>query len=535
MSARGLHVVGPFLHALLGAIPAACGSGPAAPALGVPSKLAFTVDPSMSGAGFPITPPVQVTVMDASGNTVPTATSSITMAIGANPGNGTLLGTTRVTAVNGVANFSGLAIDKVGDAYTLTASAPGLSGATSASLNILGTTHVSSARYNTCALLSNGAAFCWGWNWNGQLGDGTMTGQVACYGLRSCDASPTKVSGALTLSAVSSGEGFSCGLTSSGAAYCWGDNQYGELGNGSTTGPEQCSGPGRPCSTRPVRVAGGLTFVALSSGNLHTCALTGGGLAYCWGDNRYGQLGTGDVGPDSLPTPLTSGQTFAAMTTGGNHTCGLTASGLVYCWGDNSRGQLADSTVRMMTFASISAGESHTCGLTSKGSAYCWGDNVYGELGNGTSGGHTQSPVPVSGNRIFSSMTSGAGFSCGLTTAGAAYCWGDNLDGELGNGTTTGPEQCPLGPCSTTPVAVSGAFTFTRLSTGPSAVHTCSLTVDLVYCWGDNSWGELGNGTTTSTATPVCACQTALATGFSTPNGPTGSLSAAKRSVGQRN
>ena len=261
----------------------------------------------------------------------------------------------------------------------------------------------------------------------------------------------------LTLTVNSSGGGSSflaialatvgdhtCGLTSAGAAYCWGRNNFGQLGTGSYTN-----------STTPVPVAGGLTFSTLAAGSAHTCGLTSAGPAYCWGDDNYGQLGNG-------ATPVNEGISTPVAVTGG------------------------------LTFSALAAGAVHTCGVTSAGAAYCWGSNFDGQLGTGST---TDSPIPVlvSGALQFSALAAGGSHTCGLTSSGAAYCWGSNASGQLGNGSITS---------SSTPVAVSGGLSFTAIATADR--HSCGRTTSgAAYCWGDNSYGQLGDGTTTQRLVPT--------------------------------
>jgi alpha-tubulin suppressor-like RCC1 family protein len=208
-----------------------------------------------------------------------------------------------------------------------------------------------------------------------------------------------------------------------------------------------------------VAVAGGLTFSSISAGGwFNTCGLDTQGSAYCWGDNTYGELGDSTKTQRSSPVRVVGGITFAAISTGTTHTCGLTSAGSAYCWGANSAGQLGDGTttdqtspvavVGGLTFATISAGAEYTCGVTTSGPAYCWGNNSSGQLGDGTQTGRTV-PTPVAGGLNFASVATGgvgsvegvsarAAHTCGVTTAGTAYCWGDNFYGQLGNGTSSG-------------------------------------------------------------------------------------------------
>jgi alpha-tubulin suppressor-like RCC1 family protein len=281
---------------------------------------------------------------------------------------------------------------------------------------------------------------------------------------------PVAVSGGLPFASVSAGSGHTCGVTPAGGAYCWGWNVYGQLGDGTTTD--------RPT---PVAVSGGLTFASLSAGNVYNCGVTPAGAGYCWGWNKDGELGIGTTtGPQTCWTVVCS-MTPVAVSGG-------------------------------LPFASVSAGGGHTCGVTPAGGGYCWGANGIGELGNGTT---TTSPTPVavSGGLIFAGvLATPSGRTCGVTPAGAAYCWGWNKDGELGIGTTTGPQTCgPVDPevfvaCSLTPAAVSGGLSFASVSARGD--HTCGVTpAGAAYCWGLNLYGELGNGTAANSSVPVPVSQ----------------------------
>jgi alpha-tubulin suppressor-like RCC1 family protein len=193
-------------------------------------------------------------------------------------------------------------------------------------------------------------------------------------------------------------------------------------------------------------------FVQISTGDFHTCGLTSSGAAYCWGANFEGQLGDGTTTISGVngPQAVIGGLKFASISVGYISTCGLTSSGAAYCWGSNGNGQLGDGTTTSsgvngpqrviggLKFASIQPGAFHTCGLTSRGAAYCWGENNYGQLGDGTTtDSNANGPQRVLGGLKFASNQPGAFHTCGLTTRGATYCWGRNVEGQLGDGTTT--------------------------------------------------------------------------------------------------
>ncbi len=455
-----------------------------------PAKLAFMVQPSNAVAGMAISPAVVVAIQDAVGNTMVGATNTVTVAIATNPGSGTLAGTTTVNAVRGEATFGDLSIDQRGIGYTLAATSGTLVGAASTPFDTrLSFTGVSAGGGHTCGLITAGVAYCWGNNGSGGLGDGTTTDRM----------SPVAVLGGLSFAAVRAGGSDSCGVRTGGAAYCWGLNSYGQLGDGTMTS-----------QVSPVAVTGGVlggfSFVAISAGLFHTCAVTTPGAAYCWGDNGLGQLGDGTMTSRASPVLVLGGLTFAAVSAAAYHTCGVTTTDAAYCWGDNASGQIGDGTTTDRTspvavlggrtFAAVSAGFSHTCGITTAGAAYCWGSNSSGELGDGTMTNQV-SPVGVLGGlSFFAVSTGGAGLgdhTCGVTTTGAAYCWGFNGSGQLGDGTTTD---------RTNPTPVLGALNFAAVSAGGS--HTSGVTTaGAAYCWGENGNAQLGDGTRVSRVAPV--------------------------------
>jgi len=361
-------------------------------------------------------------------------------------------------------------------------------------------TSLAAGHGHTCGLTSGGTAYCWGYNGNGGLGDGTTTNRTA----------PAAVSGGKTFTSLVAGTYHTCGLTSGGATYCWGRNSEGQLGDGTNQD-----------HTTPVAVSGGRVFTSLMAGAIYTCGLTSGGTAYCWGWNTNGQLGDGTMDNRSTPVAVTGGLTFTRLVAGMYHTCGLTSSGAAYCWGNNGYGQLGDGTSGVngdnpqsadrtspvavsggLAFSSLDAGAWHTCGVVSAGTAYCWGNNGYGQLGDGTTNQRTTTPVAVSGGRTFTSLVAGRSHTCGMISGGTAFCWGNNEYRQIGDG--------PMDN-RTTPVAVSGGLAFTSLVAGVEGCHTCGLTTGgIAYCWGANWFGQDGDGTTLQRSVPTAVDVSAI-------------------------
>lgn len=436
-------------------------------------------------SSFPVNPGAVATVMvsPSSASVIASQSQQLTALLKDASGNivngGTVAWNSSNTSV-AIVSASGLVTAVGGGMATLTATSNGKTGA--ATITVLAFTALTTGQYHTCGLISTGAAYCWGENSYGKLGDASTSGSQI----------PVPVYGGFIFTALTSGNYQNCGLTSAGAAYCWGRNDSGELGDGTTNH-----------RVTPVAVQGGLAFATLTAGSAHSCGLTTGHAAYCWGGNNFGQLGDGTQIPRLTPVAVQGGLLFASLTTMENyHTCGLTNAGEAYCWGHNGYGELGDGTTTQrltpsavqggIVFAALAAGSLHTCGLTNAGAAYCWGYNVEGELGDGTTTGRVV-PVRVQGGLVFAALTAGYNQTCGLTSAGAAYCWGYNGHGELGNGNTIN---------RLTPAAVQGNLVFTALTAGVG--HTCGVTSSgAAYCWGYNASGQLGDGTAIDRLTPV--------------------------------
>jgi alpha-tubulin suppressor-like RCC1 family protein len=289
--------------------------------------------------------------------------------------------------------------------------------------------------FHTCAVTTDYRAYCWGGNRFGAVGDGTTANRLE----------PVPVAGGHQFRQVDAGQYHTCGRTTDNRVYCWGNNGSGQLGNGTNTGPETCDFS--PCSTRPVAVVGALAFRQISAGGVHTCGVTTGSRAYCWGDNAYGQIGDSSTVVRRLkPSRVAGGRQFRQVDAGLWHSCAVTTGDRPFCWGNGRTGQIGDGKPYLrfwprrvaggLSFSRVSTEGFHTCGETTQNRAYCWGDNAEGQLGDGTTT-RRLTPVAVAGGLFFSQVSAGSGWTCGKTPAAVAYCWGHNAEGQLGDGTTT--------------------------------------------------------------------------------------------------
>ena len=365
-----------------------------------------------------------------------------------------------------------------------------------------GVVEIAAGEFHTCALTSSATVKCWGDNGNGQLGDGTTTQRNT----------PVDVAGFVTgATDLDGGFGFTCARTTSAAMKCWGLNSLGQLG---ATSSDTCGL--LACSLSPLDITGlGAKVVSIAAGRDHTCvALTTGGVK-CWGNNEWGQLGDGTVCGvvcTAIDVPGVSGA--VAVTGGQSHTCALTSGGGVKCWGLNDHGQLGDGgacgfactavDVSSLTsgVAAIAAGGSHTCALTTGSGVKCWGSNYSGQLGDGQtcSTSSCSSPVDVSGlTSGVGAIAAGNGHSCARLATGGLKCWGWNNEGQLG---VTTSELCPEA-CSSTPEDVPlGSAKVVSFAAGQW--HTCAIQAGgVAKCWGYNAAGQLGNGSKTDSTAPV--------------------------------
>ena len=355
---------------------------------------------------------------------------------------------------------------------------------------------VSAGGHHTCALKSNGNAYCWGDNSSGQLGIarsdtvcGTGKTRIAC------SLTPIQVHPGLRFTLISAGARHTCGIATSREAYCWGANDKGQVSDAVLSGPTL------------TRIAGSLGWSDISAGYSHTCAVRTDGAVFCWGSNERGQLGNGRIANSNTMVNVSLPESVASVSAGQQRTCARSTVGTVYCWGatwtarqdglEVTRAQLTPQLVPAAPkMESLSVGSFTTCGAGVSLLAYCWEANPRGEMGTGTQTGDTM-PARVLGNLGFVQVSAGVVQSCGVSTSGTGYCWGDDTFGQLGVSQESLIETCggQQLPCSTTPVAVFGRQQFTGISVGFGS-HACGVTVaGNLYCWGLGLSGQRGDGT----------------------------------------
>jgi alpha-tubulin suppressor-like RCC1 family protein len=327
---------------------------------------------------------------------------------------------------------------------------------------------ISAGYEHDLALLSGGAVRAWGANEIGQLGTGSTSGPETCGGTFPCAKTPVTVSELSGVSAVSAGGSFSLALLSNGTVDAWGDNEDGELGDGTNTGPEICPAVAEyPCSTKPVAVSKLTKVSAISGGYSHALALLSSGKVMAWGENEYGELGNGTTTDSSVPVEVSGLSGVVAISAGFNDSLALLSNGTVKAWGENNRGQLGSGAT---TGPEKCGKEEASCSIT---------------------------PVTVSELSGVTAISAGYWNSIALLSGGKVKTWGSNVEGQLGIGNSTGPETCSAEkmPCSATPVAVSGLSGVTAVSASVDTEVLALLGNGTVMAWGNNDAGQLGDGT----------------------------------------
>ena len=342
---------------------------------------------------------------------------------------------------------------------------------------------ISAGYTHSLAVKANGTIWSWGDNSFGQLGDGTKTSRNA----------PVQVTGLSGMQSVSAGAYHSLALRSDGTVWAWGYNIFGQLGDGSTGD-----------KSAPVQVSGLTNVIAVSAGYGHSLALRSDGTVWAWGYNNYGQLGNGTTTAQSTPKQVTGLSGIVAIEAGDYHSLAIRSDGTVWAWGNNNYGQLGDGTTTnrstpvqvtgLSGVVAVSAGTYQSFALKSDGTLFAWGNNSYAQLGDGTT---TNRSTPVQLNNLTGvvSIAAGTNHSLALKSDGTVWGWGQNSFGQLGEGTTVN---------RATPVQVQGLRDIVAISAAYS--HTLAMGSDgTVWSWGNNNYGQLGDGTMNSRLVPVQA------------------------------
>ncbi|MFW6201720.1 MAG: RCC1 domain-containing protein, partial [Gemmatimonadota bacterium] len=347
---------------------------------------------------------------------------------------------------------------------------------------------------HSCGVTTDGDAYCWGYDGSDQLGNGSPASNTLEPSLVEDPAD-----GPVTWLQVSGGYDHTCGLTRDGEAYCWGSDASEQLGNGATSGNQATPSPVADPASGPV------TWTQVSAGGFHACGVTTDAEMYCWGSDASGQLGNGDglTGDQATPTlvadPGSGSVSWARVGAGSFHTCGLTTDGEAYCWGRDASGELgngdaltgdqtaptlvADPLDGPVTWLHVGAYRYHTCGVSAAGVAYCWGGDASGQIGDGdeTTGGTavpSRTADPADGPVAFVHAVPGESHSCGVTSAGEAYCWGSDEYGQLGNGDMITGDQDE-------PSQVESANAFAALAPAPFARFALARRVTAASGGGD--------------------------------------------------
>lgn len=324
-----------------------------------------------------------------------------------------------------------------------------------------------------------GALYCWGQDQYGEVGNGSATGVIAA---------PQLIGSSTSWEAVSAGETSTCGIDS-GKLYCWGNDGKGQVGNGSPSGNV----------TAPQQIGSNTSWSEIAVGNAFACGIDGGKL-FCWGEDASGKVGNGSSSSSNVlaPQQIGSSSTWETVSTSPTHShaCAIDA-GKLYCWGLDSDGQVGNGATTgtihapqqigsSTTWTHVVAGGAHTCGINA-GQLYCWGLNTKGQVGNGSAlpAADVTAPQLIGSSTTWTAITGGDTYSCGID-GGKLYCWGESEYGELGDGTWSGATVA-----SPQQVGSSTAWTFVK----GGGDHVCGINAGTLYCWGANDDGELGIGT----------------------------------------
>ncbi len=334
---------------------------------------------------------------------------------------------------------------------------------------------------HTVAIRTDGTLWVWGYNGNGQLGNGTLTSTN----------NPVQVGSATDWQSVAAGYSHTLGLKNNGTLWAWGYNNYGQLGIGTQI-----------TTNIPVRVGSDVDWQAVVAGNYHTLGLKSNGSLWAWGYNNYGQLGLGTQTATNIPVQVGSDLDWRMVTAGGQHTLAIKTDGTLWAWGYNSYGQLGNGTQTATNlpvqvgsdtdWRMAVAGAQHTLAIKTDGTLWAWGQNGYGQLGDGTTVNEF-SPVQIGSANDWQSVAAGAQHTLAIKTDGTLWAWGYNYQGQLGDGTAVNKSS---------PVQIGSASDWQSVAAG--TYYTVAVKSDgTVWTWGQNGDGQLGDGSKAGSAIPL--------------------------------
>ncbi|HEX4982726.1 MAG TPA: fibronectin type III domain-containing protein [Ilumatobacteraceae bacterium] len=395
-------------------------------------------------------------------------------------------------------------------------------------------TAIAAGLAGTCAILDDGSVKCWGANSHGQLGLGDVEHRGDDLGEMGDALLPIDLGTGRVAVAISAGNSHMCAILDNGSLKCWGWSLAGQLGQGDTEarGDE----PGEMGDALlPIDLGGGLAPSGVSAAGHHTCAVIGLGDVKCWGENQSGELGQGDLadrgdgagemGIALAEVDLGTGRAATAVASGGNHSCALLDDFTVKCWGRNFDGQLGQSHTDNLGNAAgemgdalppidvgtrdavtaVATGVAHSCAILDTGEVKCWGENASGQLGLGDTSDRGNGPgemgavlpaVGLGSGRTATAIATGNGHTCAILDTGAVKCWGENGNGQLGQGDTAdrGDSAGEMGD-NLAPIDLGTGRTATAIAAGGG--HTCAVLDDGdIKCWGQNGSGQLAQGDT---------------------------------------
>ncbi|WP_437681521.1 hypothetical protein [Sorangium sp. So ce131] len=398
-------------------------------------------------------------------------------------------------------------------------------------------THVAAGNEHTCAVIGIGKLKCWGENGNAQLGLGDLEDRGDEPAEMDSDLPLVNLGAGKTVMAVAAGQSHTCAILDDRSVKCWGSNSYGQLGLGSTTSPVGRASSEMGDNLAAVKLGTDKAAVTIAAGQSHTCAFLNDGSVKCWGYNAYGQLGLGsttsyvgrassEMGDNLAAVNFGTDKAAVAIAAGESHTCAILDDRSVKCWGSNNYGQLGlGSTTSYVGRASnemgdnlaavnlgtdkaavaIAAGQSHTCALLDDGSVKCWGSNIYGQLGLGSTTsyvgrasnemGDNLAAVNLGSDKAAVAIAAGQSHTCAFLNDSSVKCWGHNAYGQLGLGSTTSYVGRASNEMGDNLAAVNLGTGKTAVAVAAGQSHTCAILSDSsAKCWGSNNIGQLGLG-----------------------------------------